>query len=187
MILNMTLTTQIKSGFAPDGDATFSTISTDSRPAPWTLATMLLAAIVTALVVAADSLVEAYADEHLLISWIVLWAVGFAALALFRGVALQWSGALSGAMDTWLQRAAHRRADALFLAAAQHDPRIMAELQAAISRAQQCVQARDLTHGRAWLNHRPRGTLNAAYPGPRSVYLTTPLVGLPVHLQYLPA
>ena len=183
----MTSITQNETSFARDGNATSSTFSTNSRPAPSTLATMLLAAIVTALVVAADALVEAYGDEHLLMSWIVLWAVGFAALTLFRGVARQWAGALSGAMNTLLKREAHRRADALYLAAAQHDPRIMAELQAAISRAQQCVQARDLTHGRAWLNHRPRGTLNAAYPGPRSVYLTTPLAGLPVHLQYLPA
>ena len=172
---------------AQDRDATSTaTTSEVSQPAPRALATMLLAGIVTALVVAADSMVEAYADEHLLISWIVLWAVGFAALALFRGVARQWAGALSGAMDTLLENESQRRADALYLATAQYDPRIMAELQAAISRAQECAKVRDLTHGRAWLNHRPRGTLNAAYPGPRSVYLTTPLVGLPVHLQYLP-
>ena len=182
----MNTSSQNQRASAKDRDATSTTTSAVSQPAPRALATLLLAGIVTALVVAADAMVEAYADEHLLISWIVLWAVGFAALALFRDVARQWAGALSGAMDGWLQREAHRRADALYLAAAQHDPRIMAELQAAISRAQECAQVRDLTHGRAWLNHRPRGTLNAAYPGPRTMYLTTPLVGLPVHLQYLP-
>lgn len=178
--------TQHHKATARDGAATPNSRLSVSPPAPRALATMLLAAIVTALVVAADSAVESYADEHLLISWIVLWAVGFAAMALFRGVARRSARVLSNAMDTCLQREAHRRADALYLAAAQHDPRIMAELQGAIARAQATAQARDLTHGRAWLNHRPRGTLNAAYPGPRTVYLTTPLVGLPAHLQYLP-
>ena len=182
----MTSMTYHSKATAQDRAATSHPTLAVSQNAPRALATMLLAAIVTALVVAADSLVDRYADEHLLIGWLVLWAVGFAALALFRGVARQSARALSNAMDTWMRREAHRRADALYLAAAQHDPRIMAELQGAIARAQASVQARDLTHGRAWLNHRPRGTLNAAYPGPRTVYLTTPLVGLPVHLQYLP-
>ena len=150
------------------------------------LATMLLAAIVTALVVAADSLIETYADEHLLISWIVLWAVGFAALALFAGSAHQGARALNDALGALVQREAWRAADRNYLAAAQHDPRIMAELMAAVARTQESAKARDLVHGRAWLNHRPRGTLNAAYPGPRAVYLTKPLVGLPIHLQYLP-
>ena len=150
------------------------------------LATMLLAAIVTALIVAADSLIETYADEHLLISWIVLWAVGFAALALFAGSAHQGARALNDALGALVQREAWRAADRNYLAAAQHDPRIMAELMAAVARTQQSAKARDLVHGRAWLNHRPRGTLNAAYPGPRAVYLTKPLVGLPIHLQYLP-
>ncbi|MEO6624425.1 MAG: hypothetical protein ABIN37_06295 [Burkholderiaceae bacterium] len=159
--------------------------STPSQPAPKTLATMLLAAIVTALVVAADSLIETYADDHLLFGWIALWAVGFAALALFAGSARNVARALNDALGAWVQREAWRAADRNYLAAAQHDPRIMAELLAAVARTQEFAKARDLMHGRAWLNHRPRGTLNAGYPGPRSVYLTTPLVGLPLHLQYL--
>ena len=43
---------------------------------------MLLAAVVAALLVVADSVVNAYADGHLLLGWICLWAVGFAATGL---------------------------------------------------------------------------------------------------------
>ena len=150
------------------------------------LATMLLAAIVTALVVAADSLVEAFADDHLLASWFLLWAVAFAALALFADTARSGARHLHQALGELVRREAQRAADRNYLASAQHDPRIMAELMAAVARAHEASKVRDLAHGRAWVNHRPRGTLNAAYPGPRSVYLTAPMVGLPVHLQYLP-
>lgn len=157
-----------------------------SAAAPKVLATMLLAAIVTALLVAADSLVETFADGHLLVGWLLLWAVAFAALALFADSARNGARRLHDALGELVRREAQRAADRNYLACAQHDPRIMAELMAAAARANEDAKARDLVHGRAWVNHRPRGTLNAAYPGPRSVYLTTPMVGLPVHLQYLP-
>lgn len=157
-----------------------------SPAAPKALATLLLAGIVTTLFVAADLLVDAYGDDHLLASWILLWAVAFSALALFAGTARNAARALHDALDALIRREARRAADRNYLASAQHDPRIMAELLAAAARAQDTAKARDLVHGRAWVNHRPRGTLNAAYPGPRSVYLTTPMVGLPAHLQYLP-
>ena len=51
------------------------------------LAGMLLAAIVSAMVVAADALIDTYADGHLLMAWTALWAVGFAAMALFADTA----------------------------------------------------------------------------------------------------
>ena len=51
------------------------------------LAALLFAAIVSSLVVAADSVVDSHADGHLLLGWISLWAVGFAALAWFANSA----------------------------------------------------------------------------------------------------
>src|SRR3990167_6223937 len=46
------------------------------------LAGMLLAAVVAALLVVADQLIETWADGHLLVVWVALWSVAFAALAL---------------------------------------------------------------------------------------------------------
>ena len=51
------------------------------------LAALLLAAIVAALVVVADQLSRHLDDGGLLAAWLVMWAVVFAALALFAGTA----------------------------------------------------------------------------------------------------
>ena len=56
------------------------------------LSAMLLAAMVSALVVVADQLIDTWADGHLLAAWVALWAVGFGALAIFGGAARKkWS------------------------------------------------------------------------------------------------
>ncbi len=206
------------------------------------LAAMLLAAIVSALVVAADRVVDTFADGHLLLGWISIWALVFACLALFThaadDVAARWSGLLDAwqarraqrrsdsclralsendprimadiqaatgyaacmeemaavpeqkaprtAIRAWFIRRARSHADARLWTTAQRDPRIMAEVQAAISRANIARQATSQALGRAWLGRRPLGTLSATYPGPRAAFRTTPLAGLPTHWQYLP-
>lgn len=98
------------------------------------LAAMLLAAIVAAMVVVADQLVENWADGHLLVVWVALWAVAFAALALFAGMARQLAARLLAALDAWSGAIAQARADARLWAAAKADPRVMADLQVAITR-----------------------------------------------------
>jgi hypothetical protein len=150
------------------------------------LAAMLLAAIVSALVVAADALIDSYADGHLLFAWSALWAVGFASMALFADSARSGARKLLASTTGWRVRYARRSADNALMAAAQRDPRIMADLHAAIERADCQRQKVQLAHGRAWLAHRPVGTLNAGYTGPRSPFKASPLTGLPLHLQYLP-
>jgi hypothetical protein len=99
------------------------------------LAAMLLAAVVAAFLVVADQLIDTWADGHLLAGWVALWAVGFAALGLFAGTARRIASRTVAALDAWSARVAQRRADERFLATAQHDPRVMAELQAALQRA----------------------------------------------------
>lgn len=98
------------------------------------LSAMLLAAIVSALVVVADQMVDTWAEGHLLAAWVVLWAVGFAAVALFAGTARDTAKRLVLAGDAWSARLAQSRADQRFLLSAQSDPRIMADLNAAILR-----------------------------------------------------
>ncbi len=150
------------------------------------LAAMLLAAIVSAMLVAADALIDSYADGHLLVGWTILWAVGFIAMAVFAGTARNAAKKLLAGVGKWRAGHGQRQADRALLASAEHDPRIMADLQAAIERSRVQRQKVQLAHGRAWVEHRPVGTLNAAYPGPRTVFRSSPMTGLPVHLQYLP-
>lgn len=98
------------------------------------LSAMLLAAMVSALLVVADQLIDTWADGHLMVAWVALWVVGFAAIALFAGSARTLAASVVQAWDAWSGRRAQRRADQHLWAYAQHDPRIMAELQAAVAR-----------------------------------------------------
>lgn len=101
------------------------------------LAAILLAAVVSALVVAADQLVDSWAEGHLLMAWVVVWAVGFAAMALFAGSARSMASRVVQALDAWSLREARARADKRLWATALSDPRIMADLQVAMGRTRQ--------------------------------------------------
>lgn len=150
------------------------------------LAAMLLAAIVSALVVAADALIDSYADGHLLFAWSALWAVGFASMALFANTARASARHLMVSLSQWRIRRARQAADNALLAVALRDPRIMADLQSAIERGRSARESVQLAHGRAWLEHRPIGTFNAAYTGTHHRFKLSPLTGLPLHMQYFP-
>ena len=105
------------------------------------LAAVLLAAVVSALVVAADQLVDSWAEGHLLMAWVIVWAVGFAAMALFAGSARNLASRVVKALDAWSLREARARADKRLWATALSDPRIMADLQVAMGRAEQAEVA----------------------------------------------
>jgi hypothetical protein len=98
------------------------------------LSAMLLAAMVSAMVVVADQLLDTWADGHLMVAWVGLWLVGFAALALFAGAARKVAKAVVGALDGWSQRVARARADDRLWVIARSDPRVMADLNAAMAR-----------------------------------------------------
>lgn len=98
------------------------------------LAAMLLAAVVAALMVVANQMADNWSDGHLLAAWVLLWAVGFAALGLCASTTRRLASRMMVGLDAWSQRVAKARADARFLEAARNDPRVMAELQAALSR-----------------------------------------------------
>lgn len=100
------------------------------------LTVMLLAAMVAALIVVADQLVDTWADGHLLAAWVVLWVVGFAALALLAAPARHLATRLAQALDVWSGSVARARADARLWNLAQKDPRVLADIQAAATRAE---------------------------------------------------
>lgn len=98
------------------------------------LAVMLLVAVVAAMVVVADQLVDNWADGHLLAAWVAVWAIGFAALALFAGSIRLLVARVVKALDAWSLAIAQARADVRLWEAAKADPRVMADLQVAIAR-----------------------------------------------------
>ena len=101
------------------------------------LAGLLLAAIVAAMVVVADQLVENWAEGHLLVVWVAMWMVAFAALALFAGTARR---VVTG-LDNWSSAIALARADVRLWEAAKADPRVMADLQVAMARQEFSAEA----------------------------------------------
>jgi hypothetical protein len=96
-----------------------------------TLAGMLLAAVVAALMVVADQLIETWADGHLLVVWVALWTVAFAALALLAPPLRQLSASLAAEAARWARLNAVRRDEAQLWDLAQHDHRVMRDLQMA--------------------------------------------------------
>jgi hypothetical protein len=95
---------------------------------------MLLAAMVSALVVVADQLMETWVEGHLMVAWLALWLVGFAALAIFGGAARKVAMTAVGALDRWSAQVAKTRADKRLWAIAKSDSRVMADLTAAMTR-----------------------------------------------------
>ena len=102
---------------------------------PRGLATLLLAAVVAALAVVADQLIDSWADGHVLLMWVMLWAVVFAATLVFAGTARRVAQRLAITLNGWSRAAAQRRAEARMWEMAQADPRLMSELVAASQRA----------------------------------------------------
>lgn len=99
-----------------------------------TLATLLLSAIAAAAMVVAYQVMDSVAEGHLLVVWIALWAVAFAALALFAGATRRLAARTVSGLNDWSQAIAQGRADMRLWEAARADPRVMADLQAAITR-----------------------------------------------------
>ena len=101
-----------------------------------TLAGMLLAAALAALLVVADQLVDTWADGHLLAVWVGLWTILFAAMAFSAQSLRQWAETAAAGMARWSQVRAAKRADAAMLRLAQQDHRIMRDLQIASLRSE---------------------------------------------------
>ena len=107
------------------------------------LAAMLLAAAVAALVVLADQMISTWADGHLFLGWVALWVVVFAGSVLFAGTARQLAQATLRSLDSWSKSMAEARAEARLWDLARTDPRLKAELLQA--RAREADLAEELT------------------------------------------
>jgi hypothetical protein len=105
------------------------------------LAAMLLAAMVATLLVVTDQLVDIWADGHLLAAWMLTWAVGFFTLALLAPAARSLAGRAIHSLDSWSSNVARRHADERLLALARKDPRVMADIRAAMLREEVALDA----------------------------------------------
>lgn len=100
------------------------------------LSSMLLAAMVSALLVVADQVIDTWADGHLMAAWVLMWVIGFAALALLAAPSRALVLRVLSAVNRWLMDTSRARADAQMWAVAEQDHRVMADLHAAKTRSQ---------------------------------------------------
>src|SRR5438105_14180941 len=98
-------------------------------------ASLLLAAIVAALMVVANQVIDTWTEGHLLVAWIVLWVVAFAALALLATPARRAAATLRTALTAWNERRIRAAQDEQYWQAALTDARLMADISRAMSAA----------------------------------------------------
>jgi hypothetical protein len=110
-----------------------------------TLANLLLAAGVAALVVGADQLINSWAESHVVAAWLALWAVAVLAIVVLRGLTRHLAQNLMTGLDAWSAHVARSRADERLWSMAQSDPRLMSDLQVALDRSSETTSpVRDL-------------------------------------------
>jgi len=137
----MDTTTPSILGTMPAISAAQAAPSTSSK----TLANLLLAAGVAALVVGVDQLIDSWAESHVVAAWLALWAVAVLAIWVLRGLTRHLAQNLMTGLDAWSAHVARSRADERLWSMAQSDPRLMNELQVAMDRASEATgPARDL-------------------------------------------
>lgn len=98
------------------------------------LAMLLLSAIAAAVMVVAYQVMDSMADGHLLVLWVGMWAVAFATLAAFASTARHAVVKAKASLDGWSRSIAAKRADERLWAMAKIDARLMADLQAVMTR-----------------------------------------------------
>jgi hypothetical protein len=105
------------------------------------LAAGLLAAVVAAVLVVADRMISDLEDGEMLVAWAALSGLVFVALALGANALRSTVARLTATWKEGAQRRANARADAQFMAYAAFDPRVMHELQAAVTRYEEANPA----------------------------------------------
>lgn len=105
------------------------------------LSALLLLSLATAVLVAAYQVMDTVAEGHLLVLWTGAWLAAFAALPLLAGALRTLSAGLKLRLDAWSYSLAQASAERRLWAIAEQDPRVMADLQAAMSRSEAELRA----------------------------------------------
>jgi hypothetical protein len=98
---------------------------------------LLLAGAFSALVVAADQMVTSWVDGQMVLAWIGLWAMLFAALVLFAEASRGWAASIVRMVESWSEGHARQLEEKRTWRFAQSDARFMSDLQVARCRAEQ--------------------------------------------------
>lgn len=99
-----------------------------------TLAGMLLAGAIAALLVVADQVIDTWTDGHLLAGWVALWTVVFAVLALVAPSLRRGTAFLAGGFMNQVSSMRLAREESRMWEMASHDPRVVEEIRAAMAR-----------------------------------------------------
>ena len=97
-------------------------------------ASLLLAAIVSAVLVVANRVIDTWSDGHLLVMWIALWCVAFAALALLAAPARRAAVSMRTGWAAWKESRKTFKDDQKLWNVALKDARVMADLSRAMGR-----------------------------------------------------
>jgi hypothetical protein len=96
-------------------------------------ASLLLAAVVAALVVVANQLIEVWTDGHLMLGWVILWTVAFAAIGLLAKPLRKTVYGLRELGSAWRVKRSQAAADAHLWQIALSDARVMADISRAMA------------------------------------------------------
>ena len=96
-------------------------------------ASLLLAAIVSALLVVANQVIDTWSEGHLLLAWIVMWTVAFAALALAARPARSVVHRMRIQLRQWAAARRSAEQDDKLWHLALTDARVMADISRAMS------------------------------------------------------
>jgi hypothetical protein len=112
-------------------ESTYKSASTGSSR---TLGSILLAASVSALLVVVNQALDSWSEDHLLMAWAALWAIGFLAIGLLATPAHQAARSLRSSFVEWRAENKELAQEAKLWELAKHDTRVMAEIRAAMMR-----------------------------------------------------
>ena len=96
---------------------------------------LLLAAVVSALLVVVDQVIDTWSEGHLLAAWIVMWAVAFGAMALLAAPARQLAQRWTAGFIRWNAARVQAADDRRLWEMAMTDPRVMSDIRCAMVRA----------------------------------------------------
>ncbi len=100
------------------------------------VAGVLAAAVIASVLVIANQVIDAWSDGHLLLGWVALWSVTFGILALMAPPLRRVCTAATRMVGAWALARQARLSDERLWEVAKQDPRVMAELRAALTRQQ---------------------------------------------------
>jgi len=119
---------------APSGALTHLPVSTPRENRA--VAGVLAAAVIASVLVIANQVIDAWSDGHLLLGWVALWSVTFGILALMAPPLRRVCTAATRMIGAWALARQARLSDERLWEVAKQDPRVMAELRAAMTRQQ---------------------------------------------------